>query len=429
MIFAALTANEGTQDAERNLAGFSSYLRELMLSGAVPRRGMLTFDQFVAAWKSGLAQRKFADFNNLLGGYERIVPALAKAKELGLQGDKLRRYIATTPGVGLPAGLGVTKFSFAMECWGENVACLDRWMFRALGADEKVGKSYFPSGMAKTWKGPRGSLDDINRKIAAHRKAGPKEERDWMLPVGPEPWPAFSDGAYVLSEYGGARFSKRRRAKKGEDRPEFLAKVGTTPESVVDEYEWWERKLQRTEYYRVALEEAKTDPRAALNPLARSQWTMWEDIMRRHPDQTIQLDKARHMPLWLAIHGRDEVIRRALIPYREHGEEVARKHLELQQRAVEGGDRRRRLEAEKELPGAAAEHAARMAELAEARGRVAVEGATKLSLLERRGNPKLMSVMREALAVKRGEVARASAEARRLAARYDEATLAEFARW
>jgi len=471
MIFAALTANEGTQDAERNLSGFTAYLRDLFASGLVPKRGMISIEQFASAWKSGLLQKKYGDFNNLLEGYDKVIPALAHAKAQGMRGHELRRYIATTPGVGIPKGLGVTKFSFAMECWGENVACLDRWMFRVLGANEKIAGSYTAPVRGR---GPLNAMDAQNKKITLHRKAGPKEERAEMTPIRKPPWEPFSEGSYSLQEYGGARFSDRYSAPKptwqykvggvgpwiaakrtkgvkgalGElvepvehevrrlklANAEQEAKAGTTTQAVVDEYEWWENKLTRTVYYQLALEEGKTDPRAALNPLARAQWTMWEDILRRHPDQTVQLDKARHMPLWVAIHGLEHVIGRVLIPYREHREEGARKALGLVERTLE------------RAPGkgkAAEKHAAAVLALPGARS--ALREADEALRLARHGqppqeapmppprllrgsrNPGIGRIFSEALAWKRGEVGHATSEAKALASKLSEQALEEFA--
>jgi hypothetical protein len=440
MIFAGLTANEGTQDAERNLSGFSAYLRELFARGVAPRRGLISLEDFTRAWKSGLARRKFEDFNHLLDGYEKLIPALAYAKDNGLRGTGLRRYIATT--VGIPSGLGITKFSFALECWGENVACLDRWMFRALGADEKIGGRYTAPGVP----GPKTILAATNKKIAAHRKAGPKEQRAEMTPIKPPPWPGFSEGSYVLAEYGGKRFSARfsapptrwqvREDGKWKDYPlgeggqlvepveyperrlkvpteEALKKHGTKRPEVLTEYEWWEKKLTRTVYYQIALSEAEKDPRAALNPLARAQWTMWEDILRRHPDPTIQLDKARHMPLWIAIHGDENVIKRALIPYHEHFEEVARKHRELLERTVARRGPRRE-EAIAALPGAVEAH-----EMAKANLEAARAAKSK--------RPGIGKIFSEALSWKRGEVGRASKEAKQLALKLSERALQELA--
>lgn len=465
MIFAALTANEGTQDAERNLSGFTSYLRDLFATGIVAKRGMISIEQFASAWKSGLLQKKYGDFNNLLEGYDKLIPALAHAKAQGMRGSVLRRYVATTPGVGIPKGLGVTKFSFAMECWGENVGCLDRWMFRVLGANDKIAGSFTApvSGM-----GPIAAMNNQNKKIALHRKAGPKEERAEMAPIRKPPWEPFSEGSYSLQEYGASRFSGRYGAPK----PVWQYKVGgigpwiaakrvagelvepvehevrrlklateeqkkkqdTTPLAVVEEYEWWENKLTRTVYYQLALEEGKTDPRAALNPLARAQWTMWEDILRRHPDQTVQLDKARHMPLWIAINGLPNVIGRVLVPYREHREEGARKALGLIERTVgrapgKGKAAEKHAAAVLALPGALsalreADEGLRLARQGEPPQEAPMPPPR---LLRSKRNPGLGRVFSEALAWKRGEVTRASSEAKALASRLSERALEEFA--
>lgn len=366
MIFAALTSNEGTQAAEANLMGFSEYLRAIYATGVRPHKGMLTLKQLATAWSSGLLQNKFKSFNNLLEGFDRLVPALAYAKEKGLRGIELRRYVALTPGVTIPAGLGVTKFSFAMECWGENVGCLDRWMFRALGADERIDNRFTPDLRGG---GPQLDLKHTNEKIAKHRRAGPPEERDFMTAIPKPPWAPFSEGAYVLSEYGGGRFSKRYKPPKVGAKPFQIEKAGTTIPAVLAEYEWWEQKLTRTKYYQIAIEEAKTDPRAALNPIARAQWTMWEDIMRRHKDPGIQLDKARHMPLWLAIHGVKHITGRVLVPYREHREEGARKERELLERQSVRKDRDTREEALRMLPKATYHHKKTISELEAARRR------------------------------------------------------------
>lgn len=292
MIFAALTAAENTKTAEGNLGSFSDLLRgRIALHGIKP--GILSFEEF-SRRTAGFQEQRFKILEKILSTF----PALEKfLSETMLQDRALRRAIITSKTLDTP-GLGITKFSFALECYGQDVACLDRWMLRAIGAANKVGGRYTPKPLAKSSKGPAGPLARVNRNLDAHRKwwSDPKNRvdangqklekptREFFQHVPPPPWEPFSDGSYVLQAYGAGRFGER------------------TP-GALHEYEFYEDQLAETDYYKYAVAEG------APNPLARAQWTMWEDVLRRHPNDSVRLETATHSPLFFVIEGKEKAQR------------------------------------------------------------------------------------------------------------------------
>jgi hypothetical protein len=371
MCFALLTANEGTAKAEAHLAGFAKSLRGKIAAGAELKPGIITKQEFMAAWEAGMAEKKWEGFNNILGSWLKVKEGLAYANRDPLHpvsdGD-LRELLVMH--FALPAGLGVTKFSFALECCGQNVACLDRWMLRAMGAHNRV---QFKGGLTRTadmggyipaFGSGDGALsysffDKVNKQIEAHTEGRGK-------PIPLPPWKPFSDGAYILSEWGASNLGCRAGGKK-----KHLAMSGC-----LKEYEWWEGRLKDTEFYRDA--KLAGDP----NPLSQAQWMTWEDIMRTHPKLNLRVRFATHSPLWAATHG-SEALRRAKI---EWGRSIVI-------RRMEGDPRLNRPQA------------------------------------ELRSNPKgIGRVFEEALAWKRKEVNNASPEAKALARKLSESALVDFSR-
>jgi len=376
MCFALLTANEGTAKAERHLSGFAKVLRGKLAEGAELKPGIITEEEFLGAWNAGQAQKKWEGFNEILRAWPKVEEGLAYAKNAPggpiADGD-LRELIATK--FVLPYGLGITKFSFALECCGQDVACLDRWMLRAMGAVDKpkvggavkdVVGDYIPIF------GPRGegalgyeSFGKLNKQIEAHTQGKGK-------PIPPPPWPPFSDGSYALSEWGGGRLGCRG---SGEKQKHFAVKP------CLKEYEWWEARLKKTEFYKEA--KAAGDP----NPLCQAQWMTWEDIMRSHPKSNLRVRFATHSPLWAATHG-SAALRAEKIGW---GKGIAARRMTARQAPTVG-----------------------------------MEAPAPLRLLSKR-NPGIGRVFSEALAWKRGEIAHASSEAQALAGTLSERALAEFA--
>lgn len=273
MVFAALTASEATKTAEANLAGFAKLLAGRLASGARHSKDLISFDEFRRKG-AGFQEQRYKTLQGILEHFPAIERFLATT---ALSDRALRRAMILTPDFDTP-GLGCTKLSFSLECYGQDVACLDRWMLRAIG----VAQAAETRG-----GGVEGNLERVNQNIEAHRrffeqemkKKGkePPEER-FFEPVGGLPWAPFSDGAYVFSDYGADRFS---------------GKIGP----VLDEYEFYEEALKRTAYYRYAVEEG------APNPLCRAQWTMWEDVLLHHPRPNVRLPMATHSPLFFVIEG------------------------------------------------------------------------------------------------------------------------------
>ena len=125
-----------------------------------------------------------------------------------------------------------------------------------------------------------GHWGKINKQIKVHTKGKGK-------PIPKPPWPPFSDGAYVLSEWGASKLGCRGSGKRS-----HLAMSGC-----LAEYEWWEDQLKTTEFYKAAVRNG--DP----NPLSQAQWQTWEDVMRTHPRPNLKIRFATHSPLWAATHG------------------------------------------------------------------------------------------------------------------------------
>lgn len=381
MCFALLTANEGTAKAEAHLSGFAKALRGKLAQGQELKPGIISEEEFTAAWEAGMVKEKWEGFNAILSSWPAVQAGLRAANENPenpVADRKLRSLLALH--YALPAGLGVTKFSFALECCGQDTACLDRWMLRAMGAVEKVKvkppikKVADPGGYIPIF-GPKGegaiayqTHEKINRQIAAHTEGKGK-------PIPMPPWPPFSDGSYTLSEWGASRLGCRAGGEKA-----HLAK-----KPCLVEYEWWEDRLKATEFYKEA--KAAGDP----NPLCQAQWMTWEDVMRTHPKPNLRVRFATHSPLWAATHG-SEALRAAKVAW---GRQIARRRVGVPAVPPPGIE----------------------------------EAAAPLRLLPKRSaNPKgLGRVFSEALAWKRGEVDRASPEAQELARRLSERALEEFA--
>lgn len=285
MVFAALTASENTKTAEANLSGFARMIATRRAMGMPFKRDLISFDEFRRSG-SGFQVQRYNTLQKIFEAFPAIEQFLSATV---LQDRALRRALLLHKDFDLP-GLGVTKGSFALECYGQDVACLDRWMLRAIGAAEKIGGRYTPR--LDRAAGPDNERDHINRAIAAHQEwwKTPRYTKKGNLrkiptgvfkPLPRFPWEPFSDGSYALSGYGADRFSN-------------------AIENVIDEYEFYEDALKRTDYYRYALEEH------APNPLARAQWTMWEDVLLHHPRPNVRLPMATHAPLFFVIEGEGE---------------------------------------------------------------------------------------------------------------------------
>ncbi len=335
IVFGILTASEGTDRAEENFYHISKHLRSLRAKGLsfgeIASRGV-TQKEF-ARDDAGFQDQRWKYFVLLLREYDLILRFIEDQKTLlagtphSQRGTLLRRALvkecARKDATFRIAGLGVTKMSFALEICGENVACLDRWMMRALGATEPVGGKFFPDSKAA---GPADMLKLTNKRIGQHQKyyqnfprpgvtrlprtheesglpyvvqseSGKPDER-YFGTIPPPPWSPFTDGSYVLSEHAGNRM--------GEKNPTALK-----------EYEWWEERLKSTEYYKLAVAEG------APNPLARAQWTQWEDVLRYNIDSRVQREKANHAEVFWIIEDSkltfqkfEELILRKARPFR-----------------------------------------------------------------------------------------------------------------
>lgn len=332
LMFGALTANESTATAEKNIKGLAEILNRKFKEGAAVTPGALTRDEFSAAWSSGLGTRKWKALQRLLRDAPRVYASLTQQ---GLVDRELRSEFVAT---GLPGGLGLIKFSFALECLGQDVACLDRWMFRGLGLPYKVnvfggrapqkrevdraareitatvagmsltsekkaarlrtelghltGTSYWPRGIAReiAHGKPKTSVTDSGAKIRrAFRQVNQVRKHNGvkqLLSLDP-PYRPFSDEAWQLSELG------------------IGSLIANTPRGL-GAYEWFEGILMGTQHYAAAVQDG------APNPVARAQWTFWEDIMRAHPNVSVRIDRATHSAMFVAMFGGKGYLERML---------------------------------------------------------------------------------------------------------------------
>lgn len=266
MVFALMTANEGTAVAEKNLASFAPLLKK--------HGTKLSKRDFLVGWRGGQPENKWKGFESISRTWDRLKVVLAENPKL--DDRDLRRKIAAERA--FPDGLGQIKFTFALECMGQDVACLDRWMWRALGAAHKTERKPYPGtngyipDFTGAKRGPADYLEKANARIAAH-KSGP--------PVPPPPWQPFSLGAYVMERWG-VQTVGQKTALGGVTLPKM------------HEYEWWEDRLKKTAYYAVL-------PADTPNRLARAQWTMWESILRQHRSAPIFIAYATHGALFAML--------------------------------------------------------------------------------------------------------------------------------
>ena len=276
MLFAALTANEDTKSAEKNMNGLTPVIQRKLAKGESLSSSMLTEDELARVWKSGLQDVKYKQSRGVLDSIDEVWEAIST---YGAKDRALRDIFALQ--IGIPGGLRTVKFTFALEAMGNDLACLDRWMIRGLGLAEKVGGSYYPPGgrTPRNRDAPAKAAIECYMTAQARRAVAAGGSLKTTAPFLP-----FSEEAYILSDYYQDRFS-------------CMTAQRTVQLPCLREYEWWEDKLSLTPYYAAAVEAG------APNPLARSQWTFWEDVKRWVPVKGAGKMRATHEPLFVAAWG------------------------------------------------------------------------------------------------------------------------------